>query len=151
MAAEVVELLGPVPTGLVVDATVGGGGHARAILDARPDLHLLGIDRDPVAVAAAGAALEPFGERVRIVQGGFEDVADIVGSTDIAGKRGNRGDPVRPGRQQPAARPSGAGLLVLGRRRAARHAHGQRADADRGDGRERLLRGRPRRADRPQR
>ena len=67
------------------------------------------------------------------------------------GKRGNRGDLVRPGRQQPAARPSGAGLLVLGRRRAARHADGQRADADRGDGRERVLRGRPRRAHRPQR
>ena len=74
MAAEVTELLAAVPTGLVVDATVGGGGHARALLTARPDLRLLGIDRDPVAVAAAGAALEPFGDRVRIVQGGFEQV-----------------------------------------------------------------------------
>ena len=80
MAAEVVDLLAPVPTGLVVDATVGGGGHCRALLDARPDLRLLGIDRDPVAVAAAGAALAPFGDRVRIVQGGFEAVADIVGT-----------------------------------------------------------------------
>ena len=72
MAAEVTDLLAAVPPGLVVDATVGGGGHARALLTARPDLRLLGIDRDPVAVAAAGAALEPFGDRVRIVQGGFE-------------------------------------------------------------------------------
>ena len=55
---------------------------------ARPDLRLLGIDRDPVAVAAAGAALEPFGDRVRIVQGGFEDVAEIVGSADIVGNEG---------------------------------------------------------------
>ncbi len=83
MAAEVVELIRPVPAGLVVDATVGGGGHAGAILSARPDLGLLGIDRDPAAVAAAGAALEPFGDRVRIVQGGFEQVADIVGSEGI--------------------------------------------------------------------
>jgi 16S rRNA (cytosine1402-N4)-methyltransferase len=88
MAAEVTELLVAVPAGLVVDATVGGGGHARALLAARPDLRLLGIDRDPVAVAAAGAALEPFGERVRIVQGGFESVSEIVGSTDIVGNEG---------------------------------------------------------------
>lgn len=85
MAAEVTDLLAAVPTGVVVDATVGGGGHARALLTARPDLHLLGIDRDPVAVAAAGAALEPFGERVRIVQGGFERLSEIVGSADFVG------------------------------------------------------------------
>jgi 16S rRNA (cytosine1402-N4)-methyltransferase len=83
MAVEVTELLLPVPEGLVVDATVGGGGHAGAVLRARPDLRLLGIDRDPAAVAAAGAALDPFGDRVRIVQGGFEQVATIVGSEAI--------------------------------------------------------------------
>jgi 16S rRNA (cytosine1402-N4)-methyltransferase len=86
MAQEVVEILLPVPAGVVVDMTVGGGGHAREILGARPDLQLLGIDRDPVAVDAAGAALEPFGERARIVHGGFEEVAHIVGSTGAAGK-----------------------------------------------------------------
>jgi 16S rRNA (cytosine1402-N4)-methyltransferase len=80
MSGEVVDLLGPVPAGLVVDGTVGGGGHAAAILRARPDVRVLGIDRDPAAVEAAGAALAPFGERARIVQGGFEGVADIVGS-----------------------------------------------------------------------
>ncbi len=83
MAAEVTDLLTPVPTGLVVDATVGGGGHSRLLLTARPDLRLLGIDRDPVAVAAAGAALEPFGDRVRIVQGGFEEVATFVGNEEL--------------------------------------------------------------------
>jgi len=80
MLGEVVSLLHPVPAGLVVDATVGGGGHAAAILRDRPDLRLLGIDRDPAAAAAAGAALAAFGDRARIVQGGFEEVADIVGS-----------------------------------------------------------------------
>ena len=78
MVRAVIELLAPVPTGTVVDATVGGGGHARHLLDARPDLHLLGIDRDPAAVAAARSELEAFGDRARIVHGGFEDVAEIV-------------------------------------------------------------------------
>jgi 16S rRNA (cytosine1402-N4)-methyltransferase len=85
MAAEVTDLLAAVPTGVVVDATVGGGGHSRALLTARTDLQLLGIDRDPVAVAAAGAALDPFGDRVRIVQGGFEGLPEILASLDIVG------------------------------------------------------------------
>ena len=85
MAAEVTDLLAAVPTGLVVDATVGGGGHSRALLAVRPDLRLLGIDRDPVAVAAAEAALAPFGDRVRIVQGGFERLSEIVGTADFVG------------------------------------------------------------------
>jgi 16S rRNA (cytosine1402-N4)-methyltransferase len=83
MVAEVTQLLAAVPTGLVVDATLGGGGHSSALLAARPDLGLLGIDRDPAAVAAAGEVLAPFGDRVRIVQGGFESVADIVGNEEI--------------------------------------------------------------------
>jgi 16S rRNA (cytosine1402-N4)-methyltransferase len=78
MAREVLELLAPVPAGTVVDATVGGGGHAYLLLDARPDLALLGIDRDAEAVAAARERLAPFGDRARIVHGGFEEVADIV-------------------------------------------------------------------------
>ena len=57
MGREVVELLRPVPPGLVVDATVGGGGHSGQLLEARPDLRVLGIDRDPEAVAAAREAL----------------------------------------------------------------------------------------------
>jgi 16S rRNA (cytosine1402-N4)-methyltransferase len=78
MAREVVELLAPVPAGLVVDATVGGGGHARAVLESRPDVRLLGIDRDPYAVSASMAALAEFGDRVQIVHGGFEQIARIV-------------------------------------------------------------------------
>jgi 16S rRNA (cytosine1402-N4)-methyltransferase len=78
MGREVVELLVPVPGGTVVDATSGAGGHAALLLDARPDLRLLGIDRDPAAVAAAREGLARFGERVRVVHGGFEDLAEIV-------------------------------------------------------------------------
>jgi 16S rRNA (cytosine1402-N4)-methyltransferase len=78
MADEVVELFLPVPAGLVVDGTVGGGGHARRLLEARPDLRLLGIDRDAEAVAAAREVLGRYGDRVRVVQGGFEDIGEIV-------------------------------------------------------------------------
>ena len=78
MSREVVELLVPVPPGTVIDATAGGGGHAGLLLDARPDLRLLGIDRDPAAVAAAGEALGRFGDRARIVHGGFEHLAEIA-------------------------------------------------------------------------
>jgi len=79
MGREVVELLAPVPPGLVVDATVGGGGHARLLLEARPDLRLLGIDRDVDAVAAATTSLADYGDRARVVHGGFEDLAAITG------------------------------------------------------------------------
>jgi 16S rRNA (cytosine1402-N4)-methyltransferase len=78
MSREVVELLTPVPAGIVVDGTVGGGGHARLLLEARPDLRILGLDRDPAAVAAAQEVLAEFGERVRIQPGGFEHIGDIV-------------------------------------------------------------------------
>jgi 16S rRNA (cytosine1402-N4)-methyltransferase len=78
MGREVVELLAPVPPGLIVDATVGGGGHARLVLEARDDVRVLGIDRDPDAVAAARDALAGFGRRARVVRGGFEDLAGIV-------------------------------------------------------------------------
>jgi 16S rRNA (cytosine1402-N4)-methyltransferase len=78
MAREVVELLLPVPDGLIVDCTVGGAGHARALLDARPDIRLLGIDRDADAVAVARLRLEPYGDRAQVVNGGFEGLAELV-------------------------------------------------------------------------
>ncbi len=50
---EVVSLFASVPPGVVVDATVGGGGHAAALLEAYGALHVMGLDRDPVALDAA--------------------------------------------------------------------------------------------------
>jgi len=78
MAAEVVDLFGPVPPGLVVDATLGGGGHTAALLSAWPHLRVLGIDRDPAAVEAATAQLARFGGRVAIRQSRFDVMAHVI-------------------------------------------------------------------------
>ena len=72
MAREVVELFLAVPGGLIVDCTVGGGGHSAVLLDARPDVHVLGLDRDADAVEAARSRLARFGDRAQVVHGGFE-------------------------------------------------------------------------------
>src|SRR5207248_11647264 len=55
MVAEVVDAFSQVPAGLLVDGTVGGGGHACALLRARPDSAVLGLYRDAAAGPAAGA------------------------------------------------------------------------------------------------
>ncbi|MBW3668135.1 MAG: 16S rRNA (cytosine(1402)-N(4))-methyltransferase RsmH [Actinobacteria bacterium] len=78
MADEIVAILGDVPPGLLVDATVGGGGHARALLGARPQSRLLGIDRDDDALAAAARTLAPFGDRVRLVRARFDQLPQLV-------------------------------------------------------------------------
>ena len=78
MAREVVELLLPVPGGMFVDCTVGGGGHSAALLDARPDVRVLGLDRDVDAVEAARSRLARFGDRARVVHGGFERLGMFV-------------------------------------------------------------------------
>jgi 16S rRNA (cytosine1402-N4)-methyltransferase len=78
MAREVVELLSAVPGGMIVDCTVGGGGHSAVLLDARPDVHLLGLDRDADAVEAARFRLARFGDRAQVVHGGFERLTSLV-------------------------------------------------------------------------
>ncbi len=78
MVAEVVDLFGTVPAGLVVDATLGGGGHATALLAAYGGLEVLGIDRDPVAVTAARQALAPYGARASVRQSRFDVMAHVI-------------------------------------------------------------------------
>ena len=72
-----------------MDCTVGGGGHARGILmKTAPNGFLIGIDRDPEAIAAARAELAPFGERVRLICDNFKNIVEIVNSVgrdDILG------------------------------------------------------------------
>lgn len=78
MLAEVLELFAAVPAGLILDATVGGGGHAAALLAAYPYLRLVGFDRDPEAVAAAGERLAEFGDRQKVVQSRFDALSEHV-------------------------------------------------------------------------
>ena len=78
MVDRIVELFAAIPPGTVVDATVGGGGHAGAVLAAHDHLRLLGIDRDPAALAAAGRELAPFGDRVTLRRARFDHLADVV-------------------------------------------------------------------------
>ena len=63
MAAEVVKAFATVPPGWVLDATLGGAGHAMAILEAHPHLRVLGLDRDGDALAVAMQRLSVFGDR----------------------------------------------------------------------------------------
>jgi 16S rRNA (cytosine1402-N4)-methyltransferase len=77
MTAEVVEFLGGRRN--VVDMTLGSGGHAAALLEAGVS-RLVGVDRDPEALALAGRRLSAFGERVRLVAARFSEVdEDVVG------------------------------------------------------------------------
>ena len=78
MKDEVVELLAAVPPGVVVDATIGGGGHAAAILESRPDLVLVGIDRDRDAVAEAATRLARFGDRAQVHHARFDALGDVL-------------------------------------------------------------------------
>lgn len=79
LADEVVDLLGAAAGGVVVDATVGGGGHADRLLSALgPPTRLLGLDRDPAALRAAAARLRTFEDRFVLRRRDFRDVADAV-------------------------------------------------------------------------
>ena len=88
LVAEVVAALGPPSHGLVVDATVGLGGHAEAILDAAPGVTLLGLDVDRAALELARPRLERFGERAQLRRRSYRDLADLLdeeGTPDVAG------------------------------------------------------------------
>lgn len=76
---EVLEYLRPVPGGIYVDATVGGGGHAEAVLlTGGPSCRVIGIDRDPEALEAAAARLTPFGDRACLIRGRFSELAELL-------------------------------------------------------------------------
>jgi 16S rRNA (cytosine1402-N4)-methyltransferase len=81
---EVLELFAPVPAGTVVDATLGGAGHAAALLEARDDLRVLGLDQDPHALAAAQARLAPYGDRATAHHARFDRLAAVAAATGAA-------------------------------------------------------------------
>lgn len=86
-----IELLGPALTGpsaVLVDATLGMGGHSEAFLTRFPELTLVGLDRDPQALSIAGERLAPFGSRVRLVHtvyGGIDGALAQLGIGEVHG------------------------------------------------------------------
>lgn len=79
MVSEVLALLEPARGGIFVDGTLGGGGHAEAVLSAMPETgRLFGIDRDDEALRAAGARLSRFGDRFTAIKGNFFDMKSLL-------------------------------------------------------------------------
>ncbi|MGD9841172.1 MAG: 16S rRNA (cytosine(1402)-N(4))-methyltransferase RsmH [Candidatus Bipolaricaulis sp.] len=76
LVAEVVGFLAPAPEALIVDATVGTGGHAEALL-AR-GATVIGIDQDPAALDRARERLRPYTDRVQLLPGNFRDLPALV-------------------------------------------------------------------------
>jgi 16S rRNA (cytosine1402-N4)-methyltransferase len=78
MAAEVVALLSAPNPMLIVDATLGTGGHAAAMLAAAPRARLLGIDHDAAAIAHTREALADFSDRITLAQANFAEISSVM-------------------------------------------------------------------------
>jgi 16S rRNA (cytosine1402-N4)-methyltransferase len=81
LAGRVTALLAPALAAegaVLVDATLGRAGHARALLEACPGLFLVGIDADVAAIEAAGELLAPYAERVTLVHARYDEIPAIV-------------------------------------------------------------------------
>ncbi len=84
MVSEVLALLEPSRGGVFVDGTLGGGGHAEAVLSALPESgRLFGIDRDDDALKAAGARLSRFGDRFTAIKGNFFDMKALLAAHGV--------------------------------------------------------------------
>ncbi len=82
------DLLAPafdVPAPLMVDATLGLGGHTEATLERFPNLRVIGVDRDPQALELAEARLKPFGSRFRPFLGTYDQIDQALGSEQADG------------------------------------------------------------------
>ncbi len=80
---EVLAVLAPRAGGIYVDATVGGGGHSEAILDAAPGARVIGVDQDPRAIEAAERRLSRFAGAVRLVRGRFSELQQLLSTLEV--------------------------------------------------------------------
>lgn len=117
LLSETLAQLNLEPGAVIVDGTLGGGGHAAAILERTgPDGRLIGLDLDSDAIAEAGSRLEAYGDRVQLIQASFrrlDDIADEIAPTAIDGivldlgvsshqlDRASRGFRFSPGAESP--------------------------------------------------
>jgi 16S rRNA (cytosine1402-N4)-methyltransferase len=82
---RVLELLGPALQGhaVVVDATLGLGGHAEALLEAFPSVRLIGLDRDLEALRRSGERLQRFGDRIELVHAVYDRLPEVLDDLGI--------------------------------------------------------------------
>ena len=85
---ECIDGLNIKPNGIYVDGTLGGAGHSSQIAARLTTGRLIGIDRDPVALKAAGERLAPYADRVTLVHANFCDMAQVLKDLDIPGADG---------------------------------------------------------------
>ena len=88
LADRVTALLAPAlagPGAVLVDATLGRAGHARALLDACPGLLLVGVDADLAAIEAARELLAPYADRVTLVHARYDEIPAIVAAVPTSG------------------------------------------------------------------
>lgn len=88
MVDEIVDAFATVPAGCVLDATLGGGGHARALLESRADLSVLGVDRDAAAIEAARERLAGFGGRVMFSHVRFDELDRAMSDNGVSALAG---------------------------------------------------------------
>ena len=88
LLTETIELLEAAAGGLFIDGTLGLGGHSEAILEASPEARVIGIDRDPEALAAATRRLAPFGGRFRAVHADYREIARVAAEMEVGHVRG---------------------------------------------------------------
>lgn len=84
MLAEVLASLAPQEGATYLDATFGGGGYARAILEAAPGCTVFAIDRDPDAIARGAALAQRFAGRLHLIEGRFGDMLSLLRDRGIA-------------------------------------------------------------------
>ena len=85
---ECLEGLNIKPDGTYVDGTLGGAGHSSQIVKRLTTGHHIGIDRDPVALKAAGERLAPFGDKVTLVHSNFCEIKQVLTDLEIEGVDG---------------------------------------------------------------
>ena len=85
---ECIEGLNIKPDGIYVDGTLGGAGHSSQIAKRLTTGRLIGIDRDPVALKAAGERLAPYADRVTLVHSNFCEIAQVLEDLNIEGVDG---------------------------------------------------------------
>ncbi len=128
MLRRCLDLLAPalaLPGAVVVDATLGLGGHSEALLDTFPSCRLIALDRDPAALELAGERLAPFGDRATLVHAVYDELPEVLARLGVPRVAGRA---LRPRRVVHAAR-RGRPRLRLRPGRPAGHADGPVAAA----------------------